>query len=442
MSSIEHWMQFGTFAQKDFFEYPAVGTYDGVLINANMVAYAPGGIAAFLQEKRAGGKYIIDPLTHAFQHDPALISDGEGKVKSSLRQLADHYGGSIAEIAGKRPLRPKDLNDAALDALVKSCLAYQREHLREHMTESNAAKYLGDGATQPPYALVAPYFYITESTLTEWLAVCAEAIRHARSAAQDGEKVFGSVVVSQGIVTDPDDRARVIEAFTGSEADGFLLSVDNLDEISAGKMELKGLVALAAGLRSGGQREVINVHGGYFSILAAGSAGGNAMSGVAHGPEFGEFRSVVPVGGGIPIARYYVPGLHARIRYRDALRMFNQKGWLSSADEFHSSVCGCPECRRVLDGDPGRFTLFGEGNAKSVRRRHGIVRIEFPTRDATLACLKHYLERKKKEYEAASSAPREKLLKELGEGADKFEDVAGLDGVAHLRLWARVFESQ
>jgi len=435
-------MMFGTFAQKDFFEYPAVGTYDGVLINANMVAYAPGGIAAFLQEKRAGGKYIIDPLTHAFQHDPALIADGEGKVKSSLRQLADHYGGPIAEIAGKRPLRPRDLKSDALDALVKSCLAYQRDHLCAHMAGSNAAKYLGDGASQSPYALVAPYFFITESTLDQWLPVCVDSIRRARSAAQEGEKVFGSVVVSQGIVTDPDDRKSVIDAFKDSEADGFLLWVDNLDEISAGKLELKGLVALAAGLRGEKKREVINVHGGYFSILAAGSAGGNALSGVAHGPEFGEFRSVVPVGGGIPIARYYVPGLHARIRYRDALRMFNEKGWLDSVGEFHSSVCGCPECRRVLDGDPGRFTLFGEGSAKSVRRRHGIVRIEFPTRDATEACLKHYLQRKQKEYEAAAGAPRKELLKELREGADKFEDVAGLDGVAHLRLWARVFESK
>jgi hypothetical protein len=69
------------------------------------------------------------------------------------------------------------------------------------------------------------------------------------------------------------------------------------------------------------------------------------------------------------------------------------------------------------------------------------MRIEFPTRDATQACLKHYLERKKKEYEAAAAAPRAELLQELREGAGLFEEVAGLDGVAHLLLWARVLDS-
>lgn len=442
MSSIEHWMLFGTFAQKDFFEYPAVGTYDGVLINANMVAYAPGGIAAFLQEKRAGGKYIIDPLTHAFQHDPAVISDEEGKTKSSLKSLANHYGDPIAKQAGTRPLRPSDLDPHGLDQLVENCLTFQREYLPSHMAETDAAKYLGDGATQPPYAVVAPYFFLTETTLDQWLPLCVDSIRRAR-AKMDGrpEKVFGSVVVSQGVATDPEDRARVVEAFLSSDADGFLLWVDNLDELSAGKMELHGLVELAAGLRPRGTREVINLHGGYFSVLAAGAAGGNAMSGVAHGPEFGEFRSVVPVGGGIPIARYYVPRLHARIRYRDALRMFREKRWLDAANDFHENVCACDECRRTLNGDPARFTLFGEGNAKSVRKRHGIVRIDFPTREASQRCLKHYLQRKKAEYIAAAGAPKEKLLEELHEGAALFEDVAGLDGVAHLRLWARVLES-
>lgn len=441
MSSIEHWMQFGTFAQKDFFEYPEVGTYQGVLINANMVAYAPGGIAAFLQERRAGGKYIIDPLTHAFQHDPALISDGEGKTKSSLRSLADHYGGPIEKQAGKRPLRPSDLDPKTLEALVASCLTYQRDYLPRHMATSDAAKYLEDDATQPPYALVAPYFFITESTVERWLPVCISAIRSAKAGAKRGERVFGAVVVSQGIVTDSDERERIIKEFSASGADGFLLWVDDLDEISAGKLELQGLVQLAAGLRGKKQREVINTHGGYFSILAAGSAGNSAMSGVAHGPEFGEFRSVVPVGGGIPIARYYIPRLHARIRYRDALRMFIEKKWLASAKVFHAEVCNCPECKRVIDGDPAQFKLFGQGNVKSVRRKHGIVRIEFPTRDASLACLKHYLERKKKEYDGASAAPREELLKELQEGADIFEEVSGLDGVAHLRLWARVLSA-
>jgi len=163
------------------------------------------------------------------------------------------------------------------------------------------------------------------------------------------------------------------------------------------------------------------------------------MSGIAHGPEFGEFRSVVPVGGGIPISRYYVPKLHARVRYREAAAMFRERGWLENSNNFHTNVCNCDECVSVLDGDAGNFVLFGEGTAKNVRRKHGIVTIEFPTRETRLRCLRHYLQRKLREYESATNAPRDVLIKNLEDGVDEYRELVGPNGVAHLRRWLKVF---
>src|SRR5439155_1265305 len=151
-------------------------------------------------------------------------------------------------------------------------------------------------------------------------------------------------------------------------------------------------------------REVINLHGGYFSVLAAGKLGNGAMSGVCHGPEFGESRAVVPVGGGIPIARYYLRHLHTRVRYRDALRYLRLKGWLIDAATFHVNVCDCEECVATLSGDPANFIKYGTGTAKEVRRGGGITRIEYPSGETKLRCLKHYLQKKKFEYQFADSA--------------------------------------
>jgi len=162
------------------------------------------------------------------------------------------------------------------------------------------------------------------------------------------------------------------------------------------------------------------------------------MTGVAHGPEFGEYREVVPVGGGIPIARYYIPQLHARVRYRDALRIFANAKWLDSAEVFHSQVCDCSECKKVLDGNADNFRLFGEGTVKNVRRRHGIVRIEYPTGDTKLRCLRHYLQRKHREYTVAAKADEATLLGNLDAGVEKFKNLAGLDSVSHLQLWRSV----
>ena len=73
-----------------------------------------------------------------------------------------------------------------------------------------------------------------------------------------------------------------------------------------------------------------------------------------------------------------------------------------------------------------------------MKRRHGIARIEFPTKEAKQRCLRHYLQRKHREYEAAANAPAEVLIHNLKAGEEKFRDLVGLEGVGHLRLWREV----
>jgi len=435
---IDHWMMFSTFAEQRHFEYPEKGTYQGVIINANMAAYAPAGLAAFLLEKTATGTYIIDPLTHAFQHDPEVICNSEGEPKSSIKSIAQAYGDPVLALVGARPLLPKHFKDSkVLRAFTERCVKFQLDYLRSFMKEADAAKYVDDDEIKPPYAVVAPYFFLTETTYAHWLPICIGAAKQTRENLGDGEcqKVFAAVVVSQGILLDERAQEAIAGRLSEAAPDGYLLWVDDLDENSASKGELAGLLNLARRLRANGKREVINLHGGYFSIMAAGVLGKSALSGVTHGPEFGEFRPVVPVGGGIPIARYYIPRLHARARYRDALRMFTAKGSLDSAAIFHADICDCGECKDVLTNDAANFTLFGESTVKSVRRKHGIVRIDFPTTEAKRRCLCHYLEKKRIEYQFAATASDTLLLSDLDTGIQAYQDVAGLEGVAHLQRW-------
>ena len=327
--SIDHWMMFGTFAEQRHFVYPSPETYVGAIINANMAAYAPDGLAAFLLE-RAGGRlnYIIDPLTHAFQHNPNSVTDREGEPKKSIFGLALAYGDLWTQIVGKRPLLPRDLSDdRQLQDLTRNCLAFQNSRLSQAMEDNELVKYVTNNADDlKPYAVIAPYFYMTETTYAEWLPICKRAIRHAREIAAS-DRLFASVVVSQGVILNDRVRVEIADALKAEEVAGFIVWVDELEEQSAGATKLSGLLALTRSLRENG-REVINLHGGYFSVLAAGKLGNGAMSGVCHGPEFGESRAVVPVGGGIPIARYYLRHLHTRVRYRDALRYLRLKGWL------------------------------------------------------------------------------------------------------------------
>jgi len=151
-----------------------------------------------------------------------------------------------------------------------------------------------------PYALVAPYFYMTETTYKQWLPVATRAIALAKEHYPNA-RIFASFVVSQGIILNSALAREIVDAFNAEGPEGYLLWVDNLDENQAGGAELSGLVTVARRLRSKKEREVVNLHGGYFSVLAAGVLGDSAMSGVTHGPEFGESRSVVPVAEAFPL---------------------------------------------------------------------------------------------------------------------------------------------
>jgi len=439
--SVDHWMLFGTFAQKNYFEYPAVGTYRGTVINANMAAHAPAGLAAFLHEKTAKATYIIDPLTHAFQHDPDAVANEDGDPKSSIRSLADAYGKPVSSSLGKKPVLPSAFNDKGLlQGFTQRCIDFQFNKLTLFMKDSDAAKYLDhDEIEVHPYAVVAPYFYMTETSLDDWLQVNVDCASHAVKVQSDGRsKIFASVVIDQGILLDDSRIKEITKAYSAIKGlDGYLVWIDSLDEQVAASSALRALLKLWRGLRQQ-NREVINLHGGYFSVLAAGKPGKGALTGVTHGPEFGEYRGVVPVGGGIPIARYYMPHLHARVRYRDTLRMLQAKGWLVSAKSFHDNVCDCDVCAETIGGDSKGFVKFGEANTKSVRRRGGLVRIAFPTKDAKDRCLRHYLHRKNREYQAAGQAEPKVLLDDLLAGVEKYEDVAGLDGVKHLKIWHKV----
>jgi hypothetical protein len=439
MNPIEHWMMFSTFGEQRHFIYPTPDSYKGVIINGNMASYAPDGLAAFLLEKTSKQLYIIDPMTHAFQHDPSFVQDDEGNVKKSIHELARHLGDFFYSIAGQKPLLPRDFGDDKFEKeFVENCVNFQRTILVNSMKSAEAYKYFSPESDLSPYAYIAPYFFLTETGYANWLPIMKRCAKIARDCV-GRNRLWASVVISKGILTNPDASARLCSEMSDFPVDGFLLWVDEFDEQSAGISVLKGFLKLCENLRKGSSRDVVNLHGGYFSILAAGNLGNQILTGVTHAPEFGEHRAVVPVGGGIPIARFYVPELHLRVRYREARSLFQRMGWLQSAEVFHANVCDCQECQATIAGDIANFVKYGEGNPKDMRRRHGLVRIDFPTKETKLRCLKHYLNRKCEEYLHATKEAAETLKGELSAAAQKLSPVIGEENVSHLRKWEIAF---
>ncbi len=443
---IQHWMTFGTFAEQNYYIYPDKSTYHGIIFNANMTSHAPAGLAGFLTGKADPGiKYLIDPLTHAYQHDISTISskkkDGTSGIKSPFQSLAEAYGSPINEILGQRPLLSRDLADPEkLKEFTHRVLEYQKNQLSIKMFESELnKKYLNQNEEDlRPYSLIAPYFYMTETSYQEWLPIIVKALQYAKESEDFKDcKIFGGIVLSQGILLENGIVTSILTALNDTGADGFILWIDGLNEHEAGRVELSGLLKLCEGLRKD-DRELINLHGGYFSLLAAGGKFRQQyFTGVAHGAEFGESRSVIPVGGGIPIAKYYLRPIHKRVKYGEAINFLNMKGWLHDSNSFHSNVCNCRECKNTLSGNTDNFTLYGRSDSKLIKRGSSVVTIDYPTRDTREHCLKHFLESKKLEYELASNASSEEIINDLQNGFTEFREVTGTEYISYLDIWAK-----
>jgi hypothetical protein len=116
------------------------------------------------------------------------------------------------------------------------------------------------------------------------------------------------------------------------------------------------------------------------------------LCGVCHGLEYGETKPVMPVAGGVPVAKFYSNQLHHRLPSRVAYNAVLALGGLESVARFHKEICGCNECLKIIRNDPRQdFLAYLESQSKSVFRSGRRVSQEFPTAAAADHCTRHYI---------------------------------------------------
>lgn len=409
---------------------------DVLVFAANSVAHMPKAIATFVGE-RGIDAFLIDPLTHSFQHPPTfLINPDTRRIKSSVDKLATAYGGVSRDKAGREPVLPEDFRDETeIRTLVANVLQFQINTIRGHLDKEGVNEYLeyaGLGDRARPAALVAPYFYMQATTIDDWADVNRRLLKEAASHS-DGFSLLAELVIDRDVLVNDDHVATLLDVYSGDLGhDGVLLWVDNFSEDSASLQELTGFRRLAVGLRDSGT-PVLNLYGGYLSMALCTAAGDRILAGVCHGLEYGEDRAVVPVGGGIPTAKFYLPALHKRMRYQEAIRAVRGPGWLTTPDVYFQNVCNCGSCRRLIGMDPN-VGFFSYGRTTTKRDRNGRAR-EYPLPQTRENTLNHYLEAKAAEWDFLSQASREEVIDGLLRAHSELRRHVGLDEVAHLEIW-------
>jgi len=447
-----HLVRYGTAADQKYLLDGFLRTYDELVINATMVAHMPSALASFLVTRAKNKPYFIDPQTHAFQHDVTYLesnSEGRlGEIRRSIQKLIDAYGEPIATAIcqrrdDRRPVQPADFADErTIEGFCDRVVRFQQDAISHEATESDAARYYEFLRASGKFAhvqfgpslVVAPYFYMTAEALSDWLRI--NVLLAQRCLAGVAKRPVGvQVVVSRSILTNRRARATIVAEYAKLRPApaAFLLWIDDFPETGASEAQLRGFAGLVREL--GAHAPVINLYGGFFSVALSRCGIRPELAGVVHGLEYGESRGVIPVGGGIPVAKYYYPALHTRLPFRHAVRAVRAAGGMGTAADFHEKVCGCRECTRVITSDPSA-EFMDYGRTKPVRfiRRGVPTAMEYPLPETKDHSVRHFMWSKGREYRATMSIGG--VLEQLSE-ALVLAAVVGSEA-AHCAVWAEV----
>jgi len=268
----------------------------------------------------------------------------------------------------------------------------------------------------------------------EWLKINIACYQKTQEFFKDLPIYLGLVLSKERL----NDGAEIIEAISSVKPNGVLLWIDEHVEETLGGDEIVRYVSFLQRLDKVVDT-TYNSHGGYLSILLCHSEAGSLLDGVGHSMNYGEHRAVVPIGGGLPMAQFYLLSVHSRLRWGDAASIVQPIGWLGSTERYRQNVCTCHQCLDLIEetgSAEAAFDVYGRSHPVTITRRTGvIVRLEYPTREAKQSATRHYLYNKVKEFKDIGEKNFSQLLVELSSAYDTISSDTGEDFVGHLFTW-------
>ena len=425
----ERILRLGMFGEKRYFTDDR-SLYEIVMLNANLVEGFSSGVATFVYSLNK--PFIIDPMTHAFGHNPrdAVMKQIEGRweVKKTIAKLADRYGAVISENVGRRAILPSDLSEEAIEELCKQTVDFQVDRIKSALGDDEL-KYMPDDFVADqllPAALICPYFFMSDTTWKEWLPKNLALVRGCLgSGVHPGITRLAMLCLDGDLLSDNEAMNKISQCYHDLSVGGYCVWISNSPEWELSRREASALAKLVQKLSRNGERLLYKIYGGYFAALLW-TCG---ASGFSFGPGYGEDRSVVPVGGGLPQPKYYLPPVHRRLDAAVVQAMLPE-----TPQEFYKDVCDCPECQQVIRNSIDGFDGYMETDEGIDKRKRPYSYATQATRERSV---RHYLYARDKEVKRIGSAKAETLRKLLNDAFEVYRPEFGDVGVSYLRAWAQ-----
>lgn len=414
---------------KDFF--------DAAIFNATIVSYSGASVADLISMHSR--RYIIDPQTHIFQQDVSAYTTESKKthmpaIKKSVTKYLEKMPAALADRILKLHQKPEpELIAQNLDSLVECVYVFQTEFVNTFIRRKEYDKYLRFANMGPrPRLVIAPYFMIKAGDSTSekqmWLQhnkVCLEKTITFNEQQKD-EEIAAQLVLEKNVLSEEFiDMVTATYDLAGYEY--IFIWVDDFNAFEAHPIHNQLFSKLIKTLNNLGKKPIM-AYGGYESIILCNKNSPARLYGVAQSVGYGEYRAITPVGGGMPVNKYYFLPTHCRMRFDDAARILLDQGYFSPSKserahalDYYKYICNCDICHDVIKDDINGFSAYNDSIPYTVKTRNGALSKNRPTADATLIAAIHFLNCKVSEWNYIENEDFSTVLDNLKSQYDQYQ---------------------
>lgn len=405
--------------------------FDAVIFNATIVAYSGAAVADLVSVHK--NQYIIDPQTHILQHSVhAIMSkkprNGQLCIKKSVHKYLEQLPAEILNIIAneKRPLSVEEIKEM-IDDLTECVYKFETKYVDQFIEKKEYSKYLKYIDAGPvPRVVIAPYFMLKRDMpdaeraeifllnklyMQRFLEILRENGDNCPAAAQ--------LVMDREVLTDENLIDRICESYKELDFEYFFIWINDFSSWDCSRKEKQCFYELLCTLNAIGKKPVMS-YGGYDSIFLCNQEVKPRLYGAAQSVGYGEARAITPVGGGLPVNKYYFRPLHKRLRFDEALNILIDTGYFDPAKgnnehavDYYRNICNCEQCHEVIQDDINNFNIYNESKPYIVKARFGDITRNRPTPEAALVAAFHFLYSKQNEWKDVENCSLSELRDRL-----------------------------
>ena len=436
-------IRYGTAAEQKYVD-KFKDEFDLLMVNANMICHASASISKFVATKQI--KYVIDPMTHSFQHSPDFLkSNTTGKIKKSIEKMLDNYPDFVKnKILSDQVLLSSDFSEIEKKSeFVYKTIMFQKNHVKMNIEGKDFNKYIKflEKQSQIDYSpeyLIAPYFMINTKNMNDWLPLNINFIKIAKELFPE-EKISAQLIIQKDVLFNKNEIQKIAILYGEQNIKNLFLWVDDFSAFDSSLEELENFYSLLKGLTKSGV-EVYNLYGSFFSTLLCHPSLKYGLSGNCHGMEYGEKRGIIPVGGGVPINKYYLPAIHQRVNYGTVANlMLDLKILPDDYKRYYEEICKCKQCTDLIGTNLSKFSEYGGSKPIEMKRKGMSITRNYPTTEAKQLCINHFLYSKLNEWQVIEQEGIGEILEKCQNAADEYKIFIGSDTSRLFNMWTTFF---